>query len=92
MVPNQKVQDQTINNFGIVYKRKLNFSLTNFTQKLSAIKYGVSKAAKRYAEYMKASSNNVQVLEYDFVISNTMPRLAASPDGKVIDKESVLSL
>lgn len=36
---------------------------------------------------MQASSNNVKVLECGVVISNTMPRLAASPDRQVIDME-----
>ena len=57
---------------------------------VAAIRYGMSnesKAAKRYAEYMKDIGNNIQVLECSVIISNTMPWLAASPDRRVIDKE-----
>ena len=90
----------TSSNFGLVCKRKLNLSQTKFVQNtilsqkdlsnVPAIKYGLSnesKAAERYAEYMKDSGNYVQVLACGVVISNTMLWLAASPDRKVIDKE-----
>ena len=54
-----------------------------------AIRYGISneaKAANKYAEYMTGIGHDVQVLECGFVVSSTMPWLAASPDRKVIDK------
>ena len=57
---------------------------------VSAVKYGISnesKAAERYAEYMNASGNYVQLLACGVIISNTTPWLAASSDRKVIDKE-----
>ena len=89
----------TSSNFGLVCKRKLNLSQTKFVQNtiltqkdlsnVSAIRYGQSnesKAAERYAEYMNAGGNNVQVFHCGVVISNTMPWIAASPDRKVIDK------
>ena len=90
----------TSSNFGLVCKRKLNLSQTKFVQNnllsekdlsnVAAIRYGVSnesKAANRYAEYMKDIGNNIQVLECGVIISNAMPWLAASPDRRVIDKE-----
>ena len=90
----------TSSNFGLVCKRKLNLSQTKFVQNtilsrkdlsnVSAVRYGISyesKAAGRYAEYMKASGNYVQVLACGVVISNAMPWLAASPDRKMIDKK-----
>ena len=93
----------TSSNFGLVSKRKLNLSQTKFVQNtilsqkdlsnVLAVKYGISnesKAAERYAEYMKASGNYVQVLACGVVISNTMPWLAASPDRKVIDMNLVM--
>ena len=90
----------TSSNFGLVCKRKLNLSQTRFVQNTilsrkdpsnaSADRYGISnesKAAERYAEYMKASGKHVQVLACGVAISNTMPWLAASPDRKMIDKK-----
>ena len=56
---------------------------------MPAIRYGISneaKAANKYAEYMTGIGHDVQVLECGFVVSSTMPWLAASPDRKVIDK------
>ena len=89
----------TSSNFGVICKRKLNLSQTKFVQNtiltqkdlssVSAVNYGLSnesRAAQRYAEYMKASGNPVQVSDCGVVISNAMPWLAASPDRKVIDK------
>ena len=62
-------------NFGLVSKRKLKLSQTKFVQKTilsqkdlsnaPAVKYGISnesKAAERYAQYIKANGCYVQVL------------------------------